>query len=120
MSSGTGITRPATDGDIDHVHDLLVDEDTWSLRYLIASTSNWRGGHQVLIVPQWITGVSWAKSRVFVSLTRQQVKDAPAYDSTTALDRKREQEIYRHYGWDGYWDAATRHQVLSPEPKNYL
>lgn len=74
----------------------------------------------MLIVPQWITGVSWAKSRVFVSLTRQQVKDAPAYDSTTALDRKREQEIYRHYGWDGYWDAATRHQVLSPEPKNYL
>ena len=115
-----GYRIDATDGDIGHVHDLLVDEETWVIRYLVVKTSNWWGGHEVIIVPLWITGVSWAESRVLVSLTRQQVKDAPAYSSSAELDRKREEELHRHYGRDGYWDAATRHRPMAPERNNFL
>ncbi len=43
----------ATDGDIGHVEGLLVDDQTWAIRYLIVNTSNWWMGHQVLIAPQW-------------------------------------------------------------------
>ena len=42
----------ATDGDIGHLDDLLVDDDTWAIRYLIADTSNWWGGHHVLVAPK--------------------------------------------------------------------
>ena len=38
----------ASDGDIGHVQDLLVDDHTWAIRYLIVNTSNWWGEHQVL------------------------------------------------------------------------
>ena len=44
----------ASDGGIGHVQGLLLDEDTWAIRYLIVDTSNWWLGHQVLIAPQWI------------------------------------------------------------------
>src|SRR6185312_9990521 len=47
----------ASDGDIGHVENLLIDEETWAIRYLIADTSNWWLGHQVLIAPQWIRKV---------------------------------------------------------------
>jgi hypothetical protein len=76
----------ATDGAIGQLEDLLVDDHTWAVRYLIVDTSNWWGGH-VLVAPERITDVSWSKATVSVDLTRQAVKDAPPYDLVAPLDR---------------------------------
>jgi len=108
----------ATDGDIGHLDDLLVDDDTWAIRYLIVDTSNWWGGHHVLVAPKWIESVSWIDARVAVDLTRQAVKDAPPYDSAAQLDRQREQAMHEHYGRPGYWtaDADTDTAAVSARP----
>ena len=34
----------ATDGEIGHVDDFLIDENGQTLRYLVVDTSNWIGG----------------------------------------------------------------------------
>lgn len=93
----------ATDGDIGHVDGFLVDEQTWAVQYLIVNTSNWWLGHQVLLAPAWFEDVSWVYSKVTTSLTRQEVKSAPAYDALRALNRGDEENIYRHYQRQGYW-----------------
>jgi uncharacterized protein YrrD len=107
----------ATDGDIGHVEDLLVDDDTWAIRYMIVDTSNWWGGHHVLVAPQWIEAVSWPDAKVSVDLTRQAVKDAPPYDSAAQLDRQQEQAIYEHYGHPGYWTAQAIRDAPEPPAK---
>jgi len=94
----------ATDGDIGHVRGLLVDEESWAIRYMIVDTSNWWLGHQVLIAPPWIQALSWLDGKLSVNLTRQAVKDAPPYDPAAQLDRTRESSIYKHYGRPGYWE----------------
>ena len=93
----------AKDGDIGHVNALLIDDDSWAIRYLIVETSNWWLGHEVLIAPQWIDDVSWYDCKVSVSLDREAVKDAPRYDGSVALDRAKEAGIYEHYRRPGYW-----------------
>ncbi len=104
----------ATDGDIGHVQGLLVDEETWAIRYMIVETSNWWLGHQVLIAPQWITAVRWSDATVAVNLTRQAVKDAPPYDPAVQLGRDQELGIYKHYGRPGYWaDEEKREAAIS-------
>ena len=104
----------ATDGDIGHVQGLLVDEETWAIRYLIVDTSNWWLGHQVLIAPQWIQDVSWSDATVSVNLTRQAVRDAPPYNSAAQLDREQEVNIFKHYGHPGYWaDEEKREAAIS-------
>jgi hypothetical protein len=104
----------ASDGDIGHVEGLLVDDETWAIRYLIINTSNWWLGHQVLVAPQWIQDVSWFDARVAVKMTRQAIKDAPTYDSATPLDRRQETGLYDHYGRAGYWtDDARRETEIS-------
>ncbi len=104
----------ATDGDIGHVQGMLVDEETWAIRYIIVNTSNWWLGHQVLIAPQWIQDVSWSDATVSVNLTRQAVKDAPPYDSAAQLDRDQEIGIHEHYGRIGYWTTETKHENTKP------
>jgi hypothetical protein len=93
----------ATDGDIGHVQGFLVDERTWAIRYLIVNTSNWWLGHQVVVAPEWIDEVNWEHSQVTTSLGRQQIKDAPLYDTQVQLSRLNEEGIYRHHGRRGYW-----------------
>lgn len=36
-----GYSIKASDGKIRHVRGLLVDEESWAIRYLVVSTSNW-------------------------------------------------------------------------------
>jgi sporulation protein YlmC with PRC-barrel domain len=117
LRSGNAIMKydlHATDGDIGHVQGLIVDDTTWAIRYLIVNTSNWWLGHQVLIAPKWIDDVNWIDFKVSVDLTQQAVKDAPGYDSTTALNREQEVHIYKHYGRVGYWSGEAKHEASVP------
>jgi sporulation protein YlmC with PRC-barrel domain len=98
----------ATDGELGHVQGYLVDDDSWSIRYLIVNTSNWWMGHQVLLSPEWIADVSWPASTVSIDLKRQAIKDAPVYDPAAPLEREAEAAIYTHYGRNGYWSGSSR------------
>jgi len=93
----------ATDEDIGHVSGFLIDDRTWAVRYLIVDTSDWWLGHKVLIAPEWIDKVSWSTQSVSIDLTKQAIKDAPAYNSSAQLNRRLEQKLYQHYGRSGYW-----------------
>jgi hypothetical protein len=97
----------ANDGEIGHVQGLLVDEESWAIRYLVASTSNWWLGHDVLVAPQWIKHVSWAEQTVAVDLTRDALKQAPEYDPALPLTREMEIAVYKHYGRAGYWPGQA-------------
>jgi hypothetical protein len=95
----------AADGDIGHVEDFLVDVETWALRYLVVSTSNWWMGHKVLVAPQWIHSVDWLDNRVSVDLGREAIQSAPRFENAEALDRQLETETFNHYGRADYWSA---------------
>jgi len=97
----------ATDGDIGRVKGLLVDDMTWAVRYLVVSTSKWWGGHDVLIAPEWIDDINWSEGRFVVELSRQAIKESPAYDSARPLTRELETGTCKHYGRDGYWSREV-------------
>jgi len=103
----------ATDGDIGHVDNLLVDDQAWAIRYLIVDTHRWWSGRRVLVAPRWIEEVSWSTATVSVDLTRDAIKSAPPYDSEALLDRQREQALHDHYERPGYWTAPTRSRHAS-------
>lgn len=92
----------ASDGDIGHVEDFLVD-DRWSLRYLVVDTSNWWIGKQVLISPDWIDRFDWPGGKLHVGLDRASVKGAPEYDGTTPPGRETEAALFRHHRRPPYW-----------------
>jgi PRC-barrel domain len=102
----TGYHLHATDGDIGHVSGFLVDDETWSIRYLVVDTSNWWVGHKALIAPPWILGVEWATRTVSVDLTRAAIRDAPPYDAGRPWSRDLEFGLYRHHGREGYWAGS--------------
>jgi len=93
----------ATDGEIGHVEDFIIDDETWAIRYLIIDTKNWWPGKKVLISPHWIERVSWSESKVFVNLTREKIKQSPEYSEESLLTRDYETKLHQHYNRRGYW-----------------
>lgn len=101
----------AIDGEIGHVHGLVIDDQSWVIRYLIVNTSGWWRGHDVLVAPQWIDDISWLEATVSVSLRRRAVKAAPLYDPAAPPDREQEQHLYRHHGRVSYWLDSDRSEA---------
>ena len=99
----TGYYIQATDGDIGHVEDFLVDDQSWTIRYMLVDTTNWWAGKKVLVAPAWITRVDWAESKVHVTVTRAQIKTSPEYEPARGVDRAYETRLYDHYGHPRYW-----------------
>jgi len=58
--------------------------------------------------------VRWSDSKVRVDLSMQAIKNAPAYDSTTQLNREQEAGVYSHYGREGYWSSQRRRFSAAP------
>jgi len=99
----TGHHIQATDGEIGHVFDFVVDTDNWSIRYLIVETGNWLSGKKVLISPQWIERVSWAEETVYVNVSRSKIEHSDDYNENIPIDRDYEFRLYRSYGLPNYW-----------------
>jgi lysine-ketoglutarate reductase/saccharopine dehydrogenase-like protein (TIGR00300 family) len=57
LSLITGFHVHATDGDVGHVDDFLMEESSWQLRYLVVDTSNWLGGKWVEVEGQRMDAV---------------------------------------------------------------
>ncbi len=98
----TGYHLAATDGDIGHVDNLLIDDAAWGIRYLVVSTHNWWPGKQVLLSPFAVTGVTWAERRIAVDVTREQVKTSPTWDPVKMIDTYYQHHLHEHYRWKGY------------------
>lgn len=94
----TGYHLEAGDGGIGHVEDFLLDDQSWDIRYLVIDTRNWWPGKKVLVAPQWITHVSWAESKVFTDLTRDTIKNSPAYDPSKPVTPDYAGRLHEHYG----------------------
>lgn len=99
-SGGTvvGYGLEASDGPLGHIADFLFEDHTWALRYAIVDTRVWLPGKKVVITPDWISSVSWTDSRVYVDLTREAVKAAPAYDPNAPFDEDYERRLHRELG----------------------
>ena len=94
----TGYYVQATDGEIGHVHDYIVDDETWTIRYIVVNTRNWWPGKKVLVSPRWIKRVSWEESKLFVDLSRESIRNSPAYDPSKPVSLDYEGRLFGHYG----------------------
>ncbi len=106
----------ATDEEIGHVDDVIVDDETWSIRYLVVDTSNWGMGKKVLIAQPWLQGISWADRKVAITLPKDAILESPEWLPGQPVNREYEMRLYDYYGRPAYWPeehpAPTDSQIV--------
>ena len=96
----------ATDGDIGNVADFLLDDERWTIRYLIVKTGGFFNERRVLISPISFREVDWSAACFHLALTMDKVKNSPSVDTDKPVSRQHERDYYGHFGYPYYWGAS--------------
>jgi uncharacterized protein YrrD len=92
-----GYDIQAADGTIGQVDDVVIDESTWAVRYLLVDTSNWWTGRKVLVGLSHIREISWYDRTVVVDLPRDEIKASPDFDEARPLTSDYVDRLDAHY-----------------------
>lgn len=103
VSEVRGYHFQAADSDCGHVDDFIVDDESWTLRYMVVDTRNWLPGRKVLVAPDWIKSITWVDRQVICELTKNDIEGSPEYNPSEPVNRAYEQQLYDYYGRPVYW-----------------
>jgi uncharacterized protein YrrD len=99
-SSIKGYDIAATDGDVGHVDDILIDDVGWKVLWLIVPTGSWLN-RRVVCLPAWALGQPDPETHdLAVRLSRQQIEGSPEYQGDHSIPNllaEREVEIGDYY-----------------------
>ena len=96
----------ATDGEIGPIKDFYFDDDAWAVRYFVVETGSWLSSRKVLISPISVSHPDWASRTLPVSITKDQVKNSPSFDSDKPVSRQNEEQYLGYYGYPYYWGGG--------------
>jgi hypothetical protein len=98
-ASFVGYDVEAADGSIGKIDDASTDV---SRRYVVVDTGFWIFGKKRLIPAGMVTTVDRTDHKVYVSMTKDQIKNAPDYDEAMTRD---DEAYYDKYGtyYSSYW-----------------
>jgi uncharacterized protein YrrD len=84
VKTTSGYHIRARNGEIGHVDDFLIGQDSWRIRYLLVDTSNWIGGRSVIVSSDAVERVDKEDSQIYVAADRDAIKNAPELESIDA------------------------------------
>lgn len=65
----TGYHIHTTNGEIGHIIDFIVDDQTWQIKFIVIDTHNWFGGKKVLIPVAHVKEINWSKNKIHLDIT---------------------------------------------------
>lgn len=95
----------ATDGEVGELRDVLVEDEHWAVRYLIVRTGGWFDARDVLLSPASLSRDVFPGHRLQLTLTREQIRAAPAAETELPVSRHYERLFAAHYGTPAYWEG---------------
>jgi uncharacterized protein YrrD len=96
----------ATDGEIGGVYEFYFDDESWTIRYVVADVGSWLTGRRVLISPAAVSKISPDEKQIHVRLDKEQVRNSPDIDTDKPFDRQQEIDYLTYYGWPSYWGMS--------------
>ncbi|MDF3130970.1 PRC-barrel domain-containing protein [Kiritimatiellaeota bacterium B1221] len=103
LESLRGFTLKAKNGEIGRVRDLLLEEGSWTVRWIVVDTGKWLLGRKVLLSPLAFGAADFEEKNLPVDLDREQIEGAPHLDEHAPVSREYEKTYYDHYQWPYYW-----------------
>ena len=93
-----GFAVNGTDGEIGAVDNVFIDDVSWAVRYLVVATRGWLRGKLVQIPLSAGAAVDWQDESVTLSVARERVDSAPAFDPLALVDAIAEERLHGHFG----------------------
>jgi hypothetical protein len=92
----------AMDGEIGHIHDFIIDDEIWIIRYIAVEVGEPMSGKKVLVFPKVIKEVNQEEAKIYISLVKDIVMNSPEYNASLLIEKAYEVKLYQYYGFMRY------------------
>jgi len=99
-----GSSVVATDKVAGTVRDILFDDRSWDVKFLVVHSGRWLTGQSELLTPDVITGCDWMARELTVGLTEDEVVQSPPPEThpPASVEKNWERALV---AWDVYWSG---------------
>jgi hypothetical protein len=84
------------EGNVGHIEDLIVDDDTWHCRYLVVNGDVRLAGRKKLVPTEWLGAVLAEEHRVEAPIARARIEAAPEYHPEAPVYHLHTASTHRH------------------------
>ena len=84
-----------SEGSVGVVRDLLFDDRSWVIQYIVVEANVPSGEQRVLLTPSVVEQADWRNRRLQIRLDRDQIIKAPKFDRTMPVSRRKLLEAER-------------------------
>ena len=113
IKESIGFLIKAKDGTKGTIKDFLFDEESWTIRYMVADLGDFLPGRKVLIPRVFLDNTDWKRKEFAVELTKDQIENCPDLAEHLPVSRKYEAKLYDHYKLDYYWPIVYSAPMVS-------
>jgi hypothetical protein len=88
----------AQDNALGPISDLIINDETWEIRYIVVDARPLCPGRYVLISPHWISVMSMGEKVLTIDIPSDTIRRAPQYNPAYPITRDYEFTLFCHYG----------------------
>jgi uncharacterized protein YrrD len=94
----------ATDTTVGGIKDMLFDDESFVIRYIVADTNTWLPlSRKVVVSPVSVTHIDPDENVIAVDMTSQTLKNSPSIDEHKPVSRDYEETLFKYFGYGYYW-----------------
>jgi len=97
-----GLTISASDGEIGSVSDILFDDRSWAIQWLVVDTGRWFPATKVVRLPTAYKLFEAKRKSLSTSLTLAQFEQAPVLNTYPPVSRQKRQASMSSYEFQAY------------------
>jgi hypothetical protein len=81
-----------------HVSDFIIDDQDWTVRFIVVSTKNWLPGQDVLVASLLVEKIRWVEKKVYVYLTKDELMNSPVFEPESFINQLPGGAAYDYHG----------------------
>ena len=101
-----GYQISTNNGQLGHIVDMIIDDETWAIQYLVVGSKKELDNKRILIAPEHIDWISWKQKSVSVSLDKEKIQECPNFNLTMPILNDRRDLLYEQFECVHLWDQA--------------
>lgn len=98
-----GFRISSRNGEHGYMQDLVVNDDDWSVKFLVINTKRNLSGKKILVSPESVDWVSWRKKHVSIDLEKEKLSGCPNFNMILPINNEQQPLLQNKYECSQFW-----------------